>query len=90
MNTPRLRARVGTGEDGKFYFEMSLWDLGATKMLGPPWTFGPFENEKTAYERMKETVKMAADKLVELEGGKPDGTYIDFKNGGMTRPWAEQ
>lgn len=87
---PRLRSRVGTGDDQKFYFEISMWDFAATKMVGEPWTFGPFETEKEAHEQMKLTMQKASDELVRLDGGKPDGTYLDMKNGGTLRPWVEQ
>ena len=90
MTTPRLRARVGNGEDGKFYFELSMWNLGATKMVGKPWTFGPFDTEKEAHEHMVEVTRKASDHLVELMGEKPTGEYIDMKNGGITRPWVSQ
>lgn len=88
--TPRIRGRVGTTDDGKFGFEISMWTVDGETRIGEPWEFGPFDTEKEAHEEMRKCAKFVADKCQEFKGLKPVDKYFDFKNGGIMRPWAEQ
>lgn len=87
---PRIRARVGNGEDGKFYFEISLWNLAGTVRIGEPFTFGPYETDKLAHEEMKKAVQNVTEQVEKFGGFKPSGQYLDMKNGGVLRPWVQQ
>lgn len=82
---PRIRGRVGTGDDGKFYYEVSIWDFYGENQVGDHFTLGPFDDEEKANEAGREAVKIACD----VAGGDKE-TYMDMKNGGMLRPWKSQ
>lgn len=90
MIIPRIRARVGTGEDNKFYFELSIWNFVGTEMLGGPFVVGPFETEKQAHEEMLKATQTACEVIEKGMGQEPSGQYLDMKNGGQLRPWIEQ
>lgn len=89
MTPPRIRARTGPGEDGKYYFEISLWNFEGTEMIGDPiGPFGPFETEKEAKAEMRRAVELSAKAIVGPNGEVPQG-YVDFKNGGEFRKFGE-
>lgn len=83
---PRIRGRVGTGDDGKFYFEMSLWDLHGENCAGK-WDFGPWNTEAIAHDEMKKCARFMTETLEKEKGGEPSGKFLDMKNGGILRPW---
>ncbi len=83
MNIPRIRGKVGHGDDGKYYFEISMWNFEGTEMIGgePLGTFGPWETEKEAHSELRKAVELACKKIT---NNKANG-YVDFKNGGEFR-----
>lgn len=85
MNVPRIRGRVGRGDDTKWYFELSLWNFEGTVMQGnePLGTFGPFNSKKLAFQEMNRAVEIACKGV---SNGEATG-YVDFKNGGEFRPF---
>lgn len=85
INLPRIRARVGQGDDKKFYFEISMWNFTGTEMIGgePVGTFGPWKDEKEAHEKMNEAVELACKAAT---NGEANG-FVDFKNNGEFRPF---
>lgn len=91
---PRIRGRVGTAEDGehkgKWFYEISIWDLGGEHQAGPPFQFGPFESETIACEFGRNKTKEISEQIETFVTGKISGRYLDFKNGGIMRPWDEQ
>ena len=87
---PRIRGKVGTGEDGKFYFEITLWDFYGKFQVGEPFTIGPWENEQQAHDEMKRAVKITCETIEKSHGSEPSGEYMDMKSGGILRPWTEQ
>lgn len=90
MMPPRIRGKVGTADDGKFYFEISLWDFYGKQQVGDPFTIGPWDTEKQAHEEMKKAAKLSCDAIEKGQGFKPSGEYMDMKSGGILRPWVEQ
>lgn len=88
MEVPRIRGRLATGDDGKHYFELSLWDFYGKKKY-TSLEFGPFDTEKIASEKMKAACQKICDRISEEMGEKPTGQYLDFKNGGVLRSWVE-
>lgn len=84
---PRIRARVGTGDDDKYYFEVSIWDFFGEKQIGDPITIGPWDTEAIAHEEMKNAVKLSCEAIEKGQGFEPSGKYLDMKNGGILRPW---
>lgn len=93
---PRIRGRAGQASegqgpdiDGKWFYEISIWDLTGEKQAGPPFQLGPFDTETQACEVGRDTVKRLSEHLETLDGGKPSGKYLDLKNGGILRPWED-
>lgn len=87
MAIPRIRGRIGVGEDKKFYTELSLWNLGGTQQVGDVFTFGPFETEAEAKENLQRVTQAACEAIEESHGQKPSGQYLDLKVGGVMKPW---
>lgn len=90
----RVRARVGEatpgqGHDGKYFFEISIWDVAGIESAGPPWVLGPWETEKIAFNEMRKAVKVVSDVISKAEGGKESDAYLDLKNGGVLRKFEE-
>lgn len=90
---PRIRGRAGIAEpgqgmDGKWFYEVSLTTL-ACELLGPPFVFGPFDDEATAKKFGKRAIREIAEKLEKDINGKVTGEYFDFANGGVPRRWDE-
>lgn len=87
---PRIRARTGQGDDGKYYFEISVWEFDGETQIGEPiGPFGPYDTEAKAKEEMRRACRMACEQAEILEIGKPTGKYLDLKNGGKLRSWDE-
>ena len=86
---PRIRARVGHTEDGKFYFEISLWNLAGTECFSRN-DVGPFQTEKEAHIEMRKCTQLVSESIEKMAGGKPSGKYIDFKDGGLLKSWMQQ
>jgi hypothetical protein len=86
---PRIRGRVGKGDDGKYYAEISLWELSGEKMIGDPFTIGPIETEGEAYEHLHEAVKRSCEAIEKAYGHEPSGQYLDLKNGAVLKPWVQ-
>ena len=93
MNTlPRIKGRVGQVEDGeqrgKWFFELSIWDLYGKEQQGEPFIIGPWETEEIAGEELKKASRIVCDAFVkEVLKVEPSGEYMDMKNGGVLRPW---
>jgi hypothetical protein len=85
----RIRGKVGTGDhDGKWYFQMWMTEMGQgdptdEDLLG---TFGPWDSEQEAHQKLREASKVAADRLVEIHGKEPTGSYLDMKTN-LLRRW---
>ena len=87
---PRIRGRVGKGDDGKFYFELGLWDFSGENMIGEPLgPFGPYETESIAQDELKRAAQIACEGIEKSHGEEPSGRYMDMKNGGIMRPWKD-
>lgn len=86
---PRIRGRVGTGDDGKFYFEISLWDLGGTECYLRE-NIGPYDTEVQAHQELKKCAQFVSEGVETLNGKQPTGKYVDFKDGGILKAWREQ
>lgn len=89
MNIPRIRARVGLGEDNKYYFEISLWTFDGETKIFDPFTVGPWETEIKAHEEMNKAVQLVCEQIEKSKGLEPSGKYIDLKNGAVLRPWQQ-
>ena len=90
MIPPRIRGKVGTADDGKFYFEITLWDFYGESRVGEPITIGPWETEKQAHEELKKAARICCEAVEKHYGNTPCGEYMDMKAGGILRPWTEQ
>lgn len=89
---PRIRGKVGQATDpaevaGKWFFELSMWDYTGEKMVGEPWTIGPWETEAKAHEEMLVACRIACETIEKAHGEEPSGKFLDMKNGGVLRPW---
>lgn len=95
MMLPRIRGRTARIEstdkdNGKWLYEMSLWQLSGETRIGEPFLFGPFENEEVAKTEGKKIVQFACEEIEkDITGGTISGRYLDLKNGGVMRPWKE-
>lgn len=97
MQPPRIRGKVGQAESpddvkGKYFFEISIWDLAGENQVGDPLgPFGPFDTEKVAKEEMRKAVKMCCDIYLDKVGLPQDASrgYVDMKNEGKFRKWEE-
>lgn len=91
---PRIRAKVGKIDNGeykdKWAFEISLWTLDGEKMIGEPFTIGPWDTKEQAHTEMKSAVKLSCEAIEKANGCDPSGKFLDMKNGGILRPWTEQ
>lgn len=87
---PRIRARSIQIDNGKWAFEISLWNLEGTEMIGgdPVGVYGPFETEDECKKEMRNAVKIACEAYKGPNGEKPTG-YVDLKNGGEYRKFEE-
>jgi len=83
---PRIRGRVGQGDDDKWYAEISFADLYGNQQ-GDPIQIGPFDAEKFARTAMMDACKIASDEWVKSIGQNPTGEYLDMKNGGVLKKW---
>jgi hypothetical protein len=82
---PRIRARVGQGDDQKWYFEISLWNFIGTEQMGEPFgPFGPYDSEAKAKEEMRKATELCVKACRGPSGEEPEG-YVDLKNGGEFR-----
>lgn len=85
----RVRGKVGTGDDGKFYFEMSLWNFEGTKMVGEPFPpCGPYDTKEIAGQHLQTAAELVCKKMAEKEGLKPEG-FVDFKDEGKFKKFSE-
>ena len=91
MVIPRIRARTGQGDDGKWYFEISMWNFEGTKQIGgkPIATLGPWKTEKIAKREMRKAVELVCSKVIGPNGEQAEG-YVDFKNGGEFRKFESE
>lgn len=94
MTIPRIRGRTGIAQEGehkgKWFYEVSIWDLSGEHQAGDPFQFGPFDSEEIAHTKGREIVKDLVQHLEEKATGKKSGRFLDMKNGGIMRPWEEQ
>lgn len=94
MNIPRIRGRSGVADEGehegKWFYEVSIWDLSGEHQAGPPFQFGPFETEAEACEFGRDKVKWVSQHVEELLTGEKSNRFLDLKNGGIMRPWDNQ
>lgn len=93
MAMPRIRGRAGIADEGehkgKWFYEISIWDLSGENEAGPPFQFGPFDSEKKACEFGRNKTKDVSQFIEELVTGEKSGRYFDLKNGGIMRDWEE-
>lgn len=91
---PRIRGRAGQAQEGehtgKWFYEVSIWDLSGEHQAGPPFQFGPFDSEDVACAKGREIVRDISEYLEKKETGEVSGRYLDLKNGAIMRPWEEQ
>ncbi len=92
MDGPRLRGRVGKVEEpkewiGKWCFEISMWTMDGETQVGAPMTFGPFETEKEAHQKMNGAIRLACEAIEKKAHGSNCGKYFDLKAGGVMRSW---
>jgi hypothetical protein len=91
MTIPRIRGRPGIADEGehkgKWFYEVSIWDLAGEHQGGPPFQFGPFDSEKQACDKGREIVRYISEHLEKKETGEISGKYLDLKNGAVLRPW---
>ena len=90
MDIPRIRAKTGRGDDGKYYFEISLWNFEGTEIIGgePVGTYGPWDTEEIAKSEMRRAVEISA-KCYKGPNGEEANGFVDFKNGGEFRKFEE-
>lgn len=90
---PRIRGRAGQAAEGehqgKWFYEVSVWDLTGEIQFGDAIQIGPFDSESAAGEAGKKAVRAMSDEATRLKGHEPNGKYLDMKNGGILRPWEE-
>jgi len=88
---PRIRGRAGIAEEGehkgKWFYEISLWDLTGEHQVEKPIQIGPFDSEDLACKAGREIIKDVSEKIEKDSTGKISGRYLDMKNGGVMRPW---
>lgn len=93
MSIPRIRGRAGIAEDGpdkgKWFYEVSIWDLSGEHQAGAPFQFGPFESEDKACEKGRSIVKDLSQHLEKIMTGEVSNRYLDMQNGGIMRPWED-
>lgn len=87
MMPPRIRARHGQGDDGKWYFEISLWTFDGETQIEEPFQIGPFETKKIVLDEMHKAVRLVCESIQKHLGAEVNGKYLDFKNGGVLTPW---
>lgn len=76
---PRIRGRVGKGDDDKFYFEIILTELGARDNGESMGTFGPYDTEQEASKELRLACKKTVEVIErELTGGV-SGEVINMK-----------
>lgn len=87
---PRIQGKVGQATEpkeveGKWFFEMwaSFIGEGAKESLG---TWGPFDSEELAQERLKAFAQVACEEWEMKVLGKKSGKYVDMKTN-ETRTW---
>lgn len=96
MTLPRIRGRVGQASAdspehaGKWFFELSIWDLTGEHQIGDSWDIGPWETEEIALQELKRGTRLVAETMEKAATGRVSGTYLDLKNGAVLRPWVEQ
>lgn len=90
---PRIRGKVGEALEGphlgKWYFELSVWDLGGEKQHGETMQVGPFDTEEIAHQEMKQTIQVVCEDFEQKAVGEKSGRYLDMKAGGVMRPWKD-
>ena len=91
LTPPRIRARAGQGDDGKWYFEVGLWTLDGETQVGdePMGTFGPWESEAECRREMRRACELACNAIEESVTGKASGKFIDMNQNGKLRSWNE-
>lgn len=83
---PRVRGRVGSAEDGKYYFELSIWDFSGRKQLCDPFTIGPWKTEAQAHKEMHKAAELVVENCKDEKGRPPEG-MIDLLNKGEFKPF---
>lgn len=94
----RLKGRVGEAEpgqgyDGKWFAQISVWDVSGTNEAGPPIMIGPWDTKEVAEENLKKAVEEASKAVLERQFGKgagANGAYLDLKNGGIMRKFGDE
>lgn len=90
----RIRGRAGEADEGphigKWFYEISIWDLSGEHQAGDAFQFGPFESEAQACAAGRVLVKNLSQHIEKELTGKSSGRFLDLKNGAIMRPWDEQ
>lgn len=91
---PRIRGRVGEadkgqGVDGKFFAEVSMWDLAGTKQIGESIIYGPFDSEALATAYLREVTEAASKAIEAAMTGNVTGKYHDMMSGEL-RKWGDE
>lgn len=93
MSIPRIRGRAGIAAEGehkgKWFYEVSIWDLSGEHCAGPPFQFGPFDSENAAAKKGRAIVKDISQHLEKVMTGEASNKYLDMLNGGIMRPWED-
>lgn len=90
----RIRGRLGQAEAppemiGKWFVDISMWDLDGKEEIGPLGQFGPFDTEAIAGEKCQELCKAASRAASELVSGESCDVYFDMKDGGRMKDWSK-
>lgn len=92
MIPPRIRGRAGIaqpgqGVDGKWFFEITVWDLAGEKQFGDALQLGPFETEEIAKDIGFKATREVSEAFEKQAGFEPSGKFLDLKNGAILRSW---
>jgi len=91
---PRIRGRAGIADEGpdegKWFYEVTIWNFAGEVQIGEPFQFGPFDTEPEACAFGREKTRELAQFIEVQMTGEKSNRYLDMKNGGIMRPWDEQ
>lgn len=84
----RIRGRIAQFDDGKFYFEISLWEENGVDFVGSLGVGGPLDTWELAKAECAFMIQETAEKIAELAGAEMQPTYTDNNDGGREKTWA--
>lgn len=90
MMIPRIQGKVGQAEDGphlgKWYFEITITELGGGSEGHTYSPIGPYESEEAALKELRRACQMACEVAEKEACGEISGKYIDMKDN-LTKKW---